>query len=340
MQPFHYSRPASFAETIVSGGAKRARDPEAAAAFLAGGTTLIDLMKLDVMRPSHVVDLTSSAREFSAIRFDGSMLRLGAFAKMAAVADHPDIIGHFPVIAQSLSLAASAQLRNMATLGGNVLQRTRCAYFRDPSWTACNKRSPGSGCAAIGGINRQHAVLGTSEHCIATYHGDFAQALMALDAAILLIGPDGGRSMPFASLHLQPGSTPHLETNLRPGEIITEILVPAGPWTRRSRYVKVRDRQSYEFAIASVAVALELEDSIVTDVRIALGGLATAPWRALDAEDLLRGRRLNEASAIEAARAAFAGALAQSHNAFKISVGQSAIVRALLETAAMEVRSD
>ncbi|SFA82267.1 xanthine dehydrogenase YagS FAD-binding subunit [Rhizobium sp. NFR07] len=336
MQPFHYSRPVSLAETIVSGTQKHSRNAEATATFLAGGTTLIDLMKLDVMRPSHVVDLNSSAREFSAIRFDGSTLRLGAFAKMATVADHPDVISHFPVIAQSLSLAASAQLRNMATLGGNLLQRTRCAYFRDPSWAACNKRSPGSGCAAIGGVNRQHAVLGTSKHCIATYHGDFAQALMALDAAIMLIGPDGARSMPFASLHLQPGNTPHLETSLRPGEIITEILVPDGPWTRRSRYVKVRDRQSYEFAVASVAVALALEGSMVTDVRIALGGLATTPWRAVDAEDLLRGRRLNEASATEAARTAFAGAVAQAHNAFKISVGQSAIVRALLETAAME----
>lgn len=337
MQPFHYSRPASLAEAIVASGRDQSRNPDVPAAFLAGGTTLVDLMKLDVMQPGRVVDLNPSAREFSAIRFDGSVLRLGAFAKMATVADHPDVINHFPVIAQSLALAASAQLRNMATLGGNVLQRTRCAYFRDPSWTACNKRSPGSGCAAIGGSNRQHAVLGSSEHCIATYHGDFAQALMALDAAVTLVGPDGARSMPFASLHLLPGSTPHLETKLRKGEIITEILVPAGSWTRRSRYVKVRDRQSYEFAVASVAVALDMQGDVVNEVRIALGGVATAPWRAFEAEKQLQGKTLNETSATEAARAAFTGAVAQSHNAFKIKVGQAAIVRALLETAVMEV---
>lgn len=338
MRSFQYSRPASFAEVLVAGPRGQSSDHEASLSFLAGGTTLIDLMKLDVMRPGRVVDLNASAGEFSAIRFDGSILRLGALAKMANVADHPEVISHFPVIAQSLSLAASAQLRNMATLGGNVLQRTRCAYFRDMSWAACNKRVPGSGCSAIGGANRQHAVLGSSDHCIATYHGDFAQALIALDAAITLIGPDGARSMPFASLHRQPGSAPHLETNLRPGEIITEILIPVGPWTRCSRYVKVRDRQSYEFAVASVAVALELEGDVVNDVRIALGGLATVPWRAHEAEDALRGKVLDETSAKEAAGAAFAGAVAQSHNAFKINVGQSAIVRALLETAAMEVR--
>lgn len=338
MQPFHYSRPPSLAEAIVASARDQNRTPDVTSAFLAGGTTLVDLMKLNVMQPSRVVDLNLSAREFSSIRFDGSVLRLGAFAKMATAADHPDVVNHFPVIAQSLALAASAQLRNMATLGGNVLQRTRCAYFRDPSWTACNKRSPGSGCAAIGGANRQHAVLGSSEHCIATYHGDFGQALMALDAVVALVGPDGARSIPFASLHLLPGRTPHLETNLRKGEIITEILVPAGPWTRRSRYVKVRDRQSYEFSVASVAVALDLEGDIVNDVRIALGGLATVPWRAFDAEQRLQGKELNETSATEAARAAFAGAVAHSHNAFKTKVGQAAIVRALLETAALEVR--
>jgi len=338
MQPFHYSRPASLAEAIVASGRDQKRNPDVTAAFLAGGTTLVDLMKLNVMQPGHVVDLNPSAREFSAIGFDGSVLRLGAFAKMATVADHPDVANHFPVIAQSLALAASAQLRNMASLGGNVLQRTRCAYFRDPSWTACNKRTPGSGCAAIGGANRQHAVLGSSEHCIATYHGDFAQALIALDAAVTLAGPDGARSMPFASLHLLPGATPHRETNLRKGEIITEILVPAGPLARRSRYVKIRDRQSYEFAVASAAVALDMQGDVVNEARIALGGVATAPWRALEAEKQLRGNTLNETSATEAARAAFAGAVAQSHNGFKIRVGQAAIVRALLETARMEVR--
>jgi xanthine dehydrogenase YagS FAD-binding subunit len=337
MQPFQYMRPASLADAIVSARPAHDASSEPTKAFLAGGTTLVDLMKLGVMQPQQVVDLNASGSEFSAIRFDGASLRLGAFAKMAAVADNPDVIDQFPVIAQSLSLAASAQLRNMATLGGNVLQRTRCAYFRDPSWTSCNKRSPGSGCAALDGANRQHAVLGTSEHCIATYHGDFAQALTALDAAVMLVGPGGARTIPFSSLHREPGEEPHIETALRPGEIITEFAVPARAWTRRSRYLKVRDRQSYEFAVASVAVALDLEDGIVNDVRIALGGLATVPWRSVEVEDLLRGKALNEATATAAAEAAFRMAVPQSHNAFKIALGQSAIVRALLETAAMEV---
>lgn len=337
MLPFHYSSPSSLAEAIVAAGRTPSPGPETASAFLAGGTTLIDLMKLEVMRPRQIVDLSKCAHEFSAIGFDGAILRLGAFAKMAEVADHPDVISHFPVIAQSLALAASAQLRNMATLGGNVLQRTRCAYFRDPSWAACNKRSPGSGCAAIEGANRQHAVLGSSNNCIATYHGDFAQALMALDATIMLVGPAGARTLPFSALHRQPQDTSHLETNLLPGEIITEFVIRAGTWPR-SMYLKIRDRQSYEFAVASVAVALDMEDDMVTDIRIALGGVATVPWRAHSVEDALRGRVLNETSAKEAARTAFTDATPRSHNAFKIQLGQSAIVRALLETATMEVR--
>ncbi len=340
MRPFHYSRPASLAEALTGTSGALAANPGTTVAFLAGGTTLVDLMKLEVMRPERVVDLNALAGEYGTIRFDGSNLRLGAFAKMASVADHPDVIANFPVIAQSLSLAASAQLRNMATLGGNVLQRTRCAYFRDPSWSECNKRTPGSGCAAREGANRPHAVLGASEHCIATYPGDFAQALLALDAVVFLAGPDGARMMPFASLHREPGDAPNLETTLRPGEIITEFVVPAGPWTRRSLYLKIRDRQSYEFAVSSAAVALELDDGIVKEVRIALGGVATVPWRAREAEAMLRGKPLDEASATNAARAVFAKAIPQSHNAFKIALGQSTAVRALLQAASMEVGND
>lgn len=338
MQSFQYSRPASLAEAIVAGRVARAGDAEASVAFLAGGTTLLDLMKLEVLRPQRVVDLRASAREFSDIRFDGSTLRLGAFAKMAEVADHPDVLGNFPVIAQSLSLAASAQLRNMATLGGNVLQRTRCAYFRDTSWAACNKRSPGSGCAALEGSNRQHAVLGVSQQCIATYPGDFAQALLALDAVVTIVGSAGARSIPFHSLHTQPGDTPHLETSLQPGEIITEFLIPAGAWTNRSLYLKIRDRQSYEFAVSSAAIAMDIDSGIVKDVRVALGGVATIPWRARDVENMLRGSVLTEASAREAARAAFTNAVPQSHNSFKIALGESTIVRALLQAASMEIR--
>jgi xanthine dehydrogenase YagS FAD-binding subunit len=337
MRPFLYSRPDSLEQAIVAGHGGAGAD-DAPPAFLAGGTTLVDLMKLDVVRPQRVVDLNRSGQAFSAIRFDGSTLRLGAFARMAAVADHPAVTGNFPVISESLSLAASAQLRNMATLGGNVLQRTRCGYFRDPSWAACNKRTPGSGCAAIEGANRQHAVLGTSSHCIATYHGDFGQALLALDAIVSIIGREGARTIPFASLHRQPGDSPQIETSLRPGEIITEFIIPTGAWTRRSLYLKVRDRQSYEFAVSSVAVAMEVDGDTVTDVRIALGGLATVPWRAHEAEDLLRGGPLTEERAARAAQAAFTAAVPQSHNGFKIELGKSAVVRALLQAGSMEVR--
>ncbi len=308
------------------------------ASFLAGGTTLLDLMKLDVVRPDRIIDLGALASEFGAVRRDGSSLRLGAFAKMAEVAAHPDVTAEYPVIAESLRLAASAQLRNMASLGGNVLQRTRCAYFRNPSWEACNKRTPGSGCAARDGANRMHAVLGTSEDCIATYPGDFAQALLALDASVAIIGPRGNRTIAFASLHRRPDATPHVETSLEPGEIIAEFIVPAAAWTRRSLYLKIRDRQSYEFAVASVAVGLDLDDGMVREARIALGGLATVPWRAQEAEDALQGRPLTEEAARAAALVAFRGAVRQSHNAFKITIGQAALVRALLQAASMEIR--
>ncbi|TCK30757.1 xanthine dehydrogenase YagS FAD-binding subunit [Ancylobacter aquaticus] len=336
MRPFHYSRPPSMVEAVVEMRDVLAADPHASATFLAGGTTVLDLMKLEVMQPSRVIDLTALRQEFGYIRRDGASFQLGAFASMAEVAAHPDIIAHVPVIAQSLSLAASAQLRNMASLGGNVLQRTRCAYFRDPSWGACNKRVPGSGCAALEGANRAHAVLGTSAHCIATYPGDFAQALLALDATIVVVGPRGSRTLPFAALHRLPGTTPHLETHLHPGEIIAEFIVPAAPWARRSLYLKIRDRQSYEFAVASVAVALDIDGGTVREARIALGGVASVPWRAGEAEAALQGLPLSDESARTAAAAAFADATPHAHNAFKVALGQSTLVRALLQVASME----
>jgi len=230
----------------------------------------------------------------------------------------------------------------MASLGGNVLQRTRCSYFRDVSYNACNKRNPGSGCAAREGFNRMHAVLGTSDACIATYPGDFAQALIALDAAVELEGPQGVRRMPFAALHRQPGDKPNVETTLLPGELIKMFEVPAGRWTRRSLYLKIRDRSSYEFALASAAVALDLEqgragDARVADVRIALGGVATVPWRAKEAEAALRGKELNEQNLHAAAEAAFAGARTHEHNAFKVALGKRTLIRALNEAAAMEI---
>jgi xanthine dehydrogenase YagS FAD-binding subunit len=241
------------------------------------------------------------------------------------------------VVAQALELAASPQLRNMASLGGNVLQRTRCPYFRDVSWRACNKREPGSGCAAREGFNRMHAVLGVSDACIAAYPGDFAQALSALDAAVETIGPKGRRTLPFAELHRAPGDRPDLETTLEPGELIAGFVLPAAPWTRRSLYLKVRDRESYAFAMASAAVALDLDGETVREARIALGGVAAVPWRAREAEAALAGQRLDEAAAQAAAQAAFADARKFEHNAFKVPLGERTLVRALLAAAELEI---
>jgi xanthine dehydrogenase YagS FAD-binding subunit len=239
------------------------------------------------------------------------------------------------MIAEALKLAASAQLRNMATLGGNVLQRTRCSYFRDVSYATCNKRNPGSGCAAIEGFNRSHAVLGTSEKCIATYPGDFAQAMIALDAELEIAGRSGPRTIPFADLHKPPGDTPQIETTLGAGDLITGFHV-RGRWPR-SVYLKARDRQSYEFALASAAIALDVEDGLIRDARVALGGVATVPWRAREAESLLKGQKFDDALAQRAAEAAFAGAAGRQHNSFKIGLGKRVVGRALHRAAMMEV---
>jgi xanthine dehydrogenase YagS FAD-binding subunit len=310
---------------------------EASTQFLAGGTTLIDLMKLDVMRPNRVIDINALSRRHAEIRADEAGLRLGGLARMAEAAGHPLIQRDYPVIAQSLRLAASQQLRNMASLAGNVLQRTRCSYFRDVSWAACNRRAPGSGCAAMEGVNRGHAIFGGSDHCIATYPGDFAQSLIALDANVEILGSSGALTLPFAQLHREPGATPQLETRLSPGALITAFTVPAGPWTRRSLFLKIRDRESYQFAAASAAVALDLEDGVVREARIALGGVATIPWRAGEAESALRGQRLDQAHADDAARVAFAGAKPRSGNQFKVELGKRTLMRALLQAAALEV---
>jgi xanthine dehydrogenase YagS FAD-binding subunit len=225
----------------------------------------------------------------------------------------------------------------MATLGGNVLQRTRCTYFRDVSYTNCNKRLPGSGCAALDGVNRQHAILGVSDKCIATYPGDFAQALIALDAEIEIAGRQGVRKVPFANLHVPPGDTPHIETTLKPGELITGFNIPAGAWTKRSLYLKVRDRESYEFALASAAVALDMADGKVNEAKIALGGVATIPWRAREAETLLKGKGLDDETLNAATEAAFQHAAARPDNRFKITLGKRTMIRALRQAAAMEI---
>jgi xanthine dehydrogenase YagS FAD-binding subunit len=338
VRPFIY-QPVSTMKTAVQAGAYApAADASGAVHFLAGGTTLLDLMKLDVTRPGKVVDINALATgPAGRIKADEQGLRLGGLVRMSEAAEHPEIRRGYPVIAQSLQLAASQQIRNMASLGGNVLQRTRCPYFRDVSYPECNKRNPGTGCAAMDGFNRMHAVLGVSKNCIATYPGDFANALIALDAVVDIIGTRGNRRIPFAALHRRPGQTPEIETTLLPGDMIVSFFIPAAACTRRSLYLKVRDRESYEFALVSVAVALDLHRGRARDVRIALGGVATVPWRATRAEATLKGRVIDERAMADAARSAFAGARRREHNAFKIALGRRALIRALGQAMAMEV---
>jgi xanthine dehydrogenase YagS FAD-binding subunit len=338
VRPFTYQRAAdasSALQALAAAGAANNPLTQASAQPLAGGTTLLDLMKLDVMRPNVVVDINPLTAAWSAVSLENGNLRLGALARMSDIAANPEVQQRYPLIADSLKLAASPQLRNMASLGGNVLQRTRCSYFRDITYANCNKRNPGSGCAALDGINRTHAVLGVSERCIATYPGDFAQALIALDATVEITGKSGVRSMPFAELHKPPGNSPDIETVLVPGELISAFSV-AGRWPR-SVYLKVRDRQSYEFALASAGVALDIGDGVVRDVRIALGGVATVPWRARQAEALLKGKQFDDGLAVRAAEAAFADAIARNGNAFKITLGRRVVARALHQAATMEI---
>lgn len=336
MRPFIYERVTATSAAVQAGASEQAA-PASAVSLLAGGTTLLDLMKLDVMRPAKVVDINAlETGPMGRIKANGRGVRLGALVRMADAAEHPHIRRTYPVIAQSLKLAASQQIRNMASLGGNVLQRTRCPYFRDVSYSSCNKRNPGSGCSAMDGFNRMHAVLGVSKHCIAAYPGDFAQALIALDATVDIIGIRGSRTIPFAALHHRPGRTPHIETALQDGDMIASFFVPAAPWTRRSLFLKVRDRESFEFALASAAVALDVRNGRVRAARIALGGVATVPWRARQAEAALAGKRIDDESAKAAATAAFAGARRHEHNAFKITLGKRTLIRALTEAAAMD----
>jgi xanthine dehydrogenase YagS FAD-binding subunit len=339
MRPFSYTRATDLAQAVQLGQQTGQGQTDAPVQFLAGGTTLYDLMKLDVMVPDQLVDLAPLRPGLSEITPTVQGLRLGALAKMAHVAAHPVVQASYPALAQSLQLAASAQLRNMATLGGNVLQRARCTYFRDPTWDACNKRNPGSGCAALTGFNRNHAVLGTDNSCIAQYPGDWAVALMALEARVDLTGPQGSRRLPFASLHRSAGGKPQIETNLRPGEIITAFFIPATNWAQRSVYVKVRDRASYEFAIASAAVALQMEGEVVRQVRIGLGGMAYRPWRAEGAEAVLTGKPLTEGNAELAGQAALSGAVGHGHNDYKLVLGRQTVVRALLQAKALPTNS-
>jgi xanthine dehydrogenase YagS FAD-binding subunit len=292
--------------------------------FLAGGTTLVDLMKLDVLTPRHVLDINDLPLRGIDTR-DG--LRIGALERMSDIAAHP---GVYPAISRALLQSASQQLRNMASIGGNLLQRTRCGYFRDVA-TPCGKREPGSGCPAITGANRNHAVLGTSGKCVATHASDVAVALVALDAELTLASAAGTRTVRLAGFYRLPGDTPEVENELRPGELITEVVVPPLAWARRSTYVKVRDRASYEFALCSAAVALDVRDSRVVDARVAVGGVATVPWRLTAVEEALRGAPATVEAFEDAASTSAAGATPLAHNGFKVPLLRRTVVRALVE---------
>jgi xanthine dehydrogenase YagS FAD-binding subunit len=325
MHPFTYTKPTSAGEAVralVAAGA--------GARFLAGGTTLYDLMKLNVERPSIIIDVNALS-ELS--HFDTSGPRelvFGALARMSDLSADPRLIREYPALSESLWRAASQQLRNMASVGGNLLQRTRCAYFRGGEPFACNKREPGSGCAAQGGLDRGHALLGGSQSCIAVYPGDFAIALVAFDADVDVLGPDGERTIPIEHLHREPGMTPHVETTLQPGELILRIRVPTTPLGRASTFLKIRDRESYAFALASAAVAVDLQSDVVRDARIAIGGLATRPWRAREAERELIGRPLNAQTARVAGDAALKGAKSGRDNRFRIELGARTVADALM----------
>ena len=325
MIPFKYVRPAderAAREAMAADGAR----------CLAGGTTLVDLMKLHVERPALLVDIT--AVPLTGIEeLPGGGIRVGALVRNSDMAQHTLIQLRYPLLSQAILAGASAQVRNMATTGGNLLQRTRCYYFRDLS-AACNKREPGSGCAAMDGYNRIHAVLGTSDHCIATHPSDMCVALVALGATVRLRSPRGERTVPIVDFHLLPGSRPDRESVVEPGELITAVDIPPLRFAERSTYLKVRDRASYAFALASAAVALDVRDGTIRDARVALGGVATKPWRAHEAERLLVGRKAEPATYTAAADAALAGAVPRAHNRFKIELAKRTLVRALARVGA------
>ena len=337
MRPITYARARTQREAVQMAAVSASSQVAAPVQYLGGGTQLLDLAKLDVMRPERLVDITRiDDPRMRAIEATPQGLRLGSLVTMRQAAEHPAVVRDYPVVSESLWKGASQQIRNMGRLGGNMLQRTRCAYFRDTQWR-CNKREPGSGCDALDGVNRWNAVLGVSDQCIASYPGDWGISLVALDATVDVLGASGPRTIRFADLHREPGSTPHVETALRPGDLITSIFVPAGPWTRRSLYLKVRDRESYEFGLATVAVALDLDGETVRAARLGLGGPVAKPWRLATVEAALAGKPLTEATATAAAELAFEGARAREHNAFRIPLGKATIVRALMAAKEMSL---
>lgn len=312
---------------------EKAATPESAIAaaaaggrYIAGGTTLVDLMREEVERPDRLIDI--NALPLGDIRVEGEDIVIGALARMAEVAANADVQRLQPLVAESLIEGASPQLRNMASMGGNMLQRVRCPYFRMLD-APCNKRTPGSGCAAIDGLNAGHAILGASDYCAATHPSDVAVALVALDATITVRGPGGERSFPVEELFRLPADTPHLEHTLLPGELIVSLRVPGGPYARRARYLKVRDRASYEFALVSAAAALDIEGGVIRSARIACGGVGTKPWRMRDCEAALVGKAPGRQAFEEAAALSTQGARPLHHNHFKVELLPRTIVRAL-----------
>lgn len=318
MQPFSYAKVTSQETAIATVNQDRT------AAFIAGGTDLLGLMKDGVQTANILIDINSLP--LADIEFKTTGIRIGAVSRMTDVAFHPKIQECYPVISQALLQSSSPQLRNMATVGGNLLQRVRCSYFRDPVFP-CNKRTPGIGCSAITGYNRMHAIFGASEHCIAVHPSDLAVALAALDAVICIQGAEKERRISIHDFYLLPGETPEKETLLQPGELIVAIEVPNSAY--KSHYLKVRDRASYEFALVSVAIALEVEQDMIKSARIAFGGVAPKPWRARDAEELLKGKPINETTFRDAAAVAIKEAKPQTDNEFKIELVKRALIRAL-----------
>ena len=337
MRPFVYVRAHQVHDAVAGvAGNAAAAGADGSSKVIAGGTNLLDLMKADVMRPRQLVDITRLPLHKIEETADGG-LRLGALVTNAETAYDERVARRYPLLAQAILAGASAQLRNMATDGGNLLQRTRCYYFYDTA-TPCNKRQPGSGCSAINGVNRIHAILGTSESCIAVHPSDMCVALAALAATVRVTGPAGERVIPFADFHRLPGETPHIETNLSPHEVITAIDLPPKGFAEHSAYLKVRDRNSYAFALVSVAAALQLEGGVVGEARVALGGVAHKPWRDPQAEAALVGKAATAENFRTFAAVLLRGAQGRKHNVFKIELAKRIIVRALQDAAAAEVK--
>jgi xanthine dehydrogenase YagS FAD-binding subunit len=322
MNSFTFARAADVAEALRLGSAEQTK-------YLGGGTNLVDLMREMVERPAALVDVTGLSNAIEE-RNDGSFL-IGAATRNTAVAEHRSIRTRYPLLTRAIVSGASAQIRNMATVGGNILQRTRCTYFYDDDGARCNKRSPGQGCDAMDGFNRMHAILGASNSCVATHPSDMCVALAALDALVHLRYPGRERTVPLADFHLLPADHPERETVLEPGELITAVEIPSLPFAVRSIYRKVRDRASYAFALISVAAALEMENGTVRDVRLALGGVAHKPWRARNAEEALKGQPATEENFRAAAQVELAAARPLQHNGFKIELAARTITAVLRE---------